>query len=83
MFVPVTGIYTRDVLDRESQSSYWLTVYAKDGGAVPLWARIEVGNGVFSFIQDIKLAVIYSRQPRAPLHLSHNSCRNPLTSLTS
>ncbi|XP_043247503.1 fat-like cadherin-related tumor suppressor homolog, partial [Amphibalanus amphitrite] len=37
-----TGIYTRDVLDRESRSSYWLTVYAKDGGAVPLSARIEV-----------------------------------------
>ncbi|XP_037067943.1 fat-like cadherin-related tumor suppressor homolog [Pollicipes pollicipes] len=37
-----TGIYTRDVLDRETQSSYWLTVYAKDSGAVPLSARLEV-----------------------------------------
>ncbi|XP_037068712.1 protocadherin Fat 1-like [Pollicipes pollicipes] len=36
------GIYTRDVLDRETQSSYWLTVYAKDSGAVPLSARLEV-----------------------------------------
>ncbi|XP_029458166.1 protocadherin Fat 3 isoform X2 [Rhinatrema bivittatum] len=35
-------IYTADVLDRETTSSYWLTVYAVDRGVVPLYSTIDV-----------------------------------------
>lgn len=36
------AIHTRQSLDRETQSSYWLTVYATDGGTVPLSTSVEV-----------------------------------------
>ncbi|XP_030648083.1 protocadherin Fat 3 [Chanos chanos] len=42
-------IYTTAVLDRETQASYWLTVYATDKGVVPLSASIEV----FVQVEDI------------------------------
>ena len=35
-------IYTKEVLDRETQPYYWLTVYAQDSGSVPLSAFTEV-----------------------------------------
>ncbi|XP_070553228.1 protocadherin Fat 1-like isoform X2 [Ptychodera flava] len=35
-------IRTAEVLDRESQERYWLTVYAQDRGAVPLYSYIDV-----------------------------------------
>ncbi|PIK40235.1 putative protocadherin Fat 1 [Apostichopus japonicus] len=35
-------IRTKAVLDRESQSHYWLTVYAQDNAAVPLHSIVEV-----------------------------------------
>ncbi|KAM6946143.1 protocadherin Fat 3a [Aplochiton taeniatus] len=35
-------IYTTDTLDRETQDSYWLTVYATDHGVVPQYASLEV-----------------------------------------
>jgi len=35
-------IYTKEVLDRETHSHYWLTVYAQDAGAVPLSSMAEV-----------------------------------------
>ncbi|KAG5269875.1 hypothetical protein AALO_G00207170 [Alosa alosa] len=35
-------IYTTDVLDRETQDSYWLTVYATDMGVVPQSAVLHV-----------------------------------------
>lgn len=35
-------IYTAQVLDRETVSHYWLTVYAQDKGLVPLYAHQEV-----------------------------------------
>ncbi|XP_048454119.1 protocadherin Fat 3a isoform X2 [Rhincodon typus] len=38
-----TGVInTADVLDRETTSSYWLTVYATDYGVVPLFSSIEI-----------------------------------------
>ena len=36
------AIRTLAPLDRESKSSYWLTVLARDGGSVPLSARLHV-----------------------------------------
>ena len=35
-------IFTKDVLDRETQAFYWLTVYAQDSGVVPLSSFTEV-----------------------------------------
>ncbi|XP_035389998.1 protocadherin Fat 3a isoform X2 [Electrophorus electricus] len=35
-------IYTMDMLDRETQDSYWLTVYATDLGVVPQSAALQV-----------------------------------------
>ncbi|XP_051521516.1 protocadherin Fat 3-like isoform X2 [Myxocyprinus asiaticus] len=35
-------IYTTDLLDRETQDSYWLTVYATDLGVVPQSAALQV-----------------------------------------
>ncbi|XP_046891285.1 protocadherin Fat 3a isoform X1 [Hypomesus transpacificus] len=35
-------IYTTDLLDRETQDSYWLTVYASDHGVVPQSCSLEV-----------------------------------------
>ena len=35
-------IYTKSVLDRESQSYYWLTVYAHDSAPVPLSSFVDV-----------------------------------------
>ena len=40
---PITGtISTSQVLDRETTTHYWLTVYAQDHGLVPLYTRLEV-----------------------------------------
>lgn len=39
----ITGtITTIQVLDRETATHYWLTVYAQDHGLVPLHSRLEV-----------------------------------------
>jgi hypothetical protein len=35
-------VRTNEILDRETQRLYWLTVYAQDRGAVPLFSTIEV-----------------------------------------
>lgn len=35
-------IYTRQSLDRETQTHYWLTVYAQDMGLVPLSSMAEI-----------------------------------------
>jgi len=35
-------IYTKEVLDRETQSYYWLTVYAHDSAAVPRSSFVDV-----------------------------------------
>ncbi|KAG9265353.1 protocadherin Fat 3 [Astyanax mexicanus] len=35
-------IYTTDLLDRETQDSYWLTVYATDLGVVPQSAALQI-----------------------------------------
>jgi len=35
-------IYTREILDRETQPFYWLTVYAQDSGMIPLSSFTEV-----------------------------------------
>ncbi|KAH3831074.1 hypothetical protein DPMN_104335 [Dreissena polymorpha] len=42
-FAELTGtICTSQVLDRETATHYWLTVYAQDHGLVPLHSRLEV-----------------------------------------
>ncbi|KAH3830964.1 hypothetical protein DPMN_104222 [Dreissena polymorpha] len=38
----VGTICTSQVLDRETATHYWLTVYAQDHGLVPLHSRLEV-----------------------------------------
>ena len=35
-------IFTKEVLDRETQPFYWLTIYAQDAGLVPLRSFTEV-----------------------------------------
>lgn len=35
-------IFTRQPLDRETQTHYWLTVYAQDMGSVPLGSMTEI-----------------------------------------
>lgn len=35
-------IYTREPLDRETRTHYWLTVYAQDMGSVPLSSMAEI-----------------------------------------
>lgn len=42
-------IYTTDILDRETEDSYWLTVYATDRGVVPQFATVEV----FIQVEDV------------------------------
>lgn len=43
LLVPHTGIIkTADLLDHETTSHYWLTVFATDLGVVPLFSFIEV-----------------------------------------
>ncbi|KAM9733934.1 protocadherin Fat 3a [Menidia menidia] len=42
-------IYTIDTLDRESEDSYWLTVYASDRGVVPQFTTMEV----FVQVEDV------------------------------
>ncbi|XP_062333238.1 protocadherin Fat 1a isoform X1 [Osmerus eperlanus] len=45
-----TGVIrTKELLDHETTSHYWLTVYATDGGVVPLWAFVEV----YVEVQDV------------------------------
>ncbi len=43
LFVCFTGyVRTTEILDRETQSHYWLTIYAQDRGTVPLSSMVEV-----------------------------------------
>ncbi|KAK2155346.1 hypothetical protein LSH36_242g04005 [Paralvinella palmiformis] len=36
------NIRTTEILDRETQSHYWLTIYAQDHGTVPMSSMVEV-----------------------------------------
>ncbi|XP_036424561.1 protocadherin Fat 1 [Colossoma macropomum] len=46
----VTGVIrTQEILDRETTSHYWLTVYATDQGVVPLSSSVEV----YINVQDV------------------------------
>ena len=42
MFCFAGVIHTNEVLDRETQTHYWLTVYAQDRGTIPLSSYVEV-----------------------------------------
>lgn len=45
MFVFVAGtIRTLSMLDYETKTHYWLTVYAQDHGVVPLYSSVEVSS---------------------------------------
>ena len=52
-------IRTNEILDRESQQFYWLTVYAQDRGAVPQHSRVEV----LITVEDVNDNVPQTRQP--------------------
>lgn len=41
-FFLIGVIYTSSILDSERQDSYWLTIYARDQGVLPLSTSIEV-----------------------------------------
>lgn len=50
LFVFVIGVIrTQDVLDRETTSHYWLTIYATDQGVAPLSSSVEV----YIDVQDV------------------------------
>ena len=51
-------IRTLAVLDRETKSSYWLTIYAMDHGAVPLYSEIEVYIEVLNINDNTPLTVL-------------------------
>ena len=50
-------IRTLAVLDRETKASYWLTVYAMDHGAVPLFSELEVYIEVLNINDNTPLTV--------------------------
>ena len=50
-------IRTLAVLDREAKESYWLTVYAMDHGAVPLYSELQVFIEVLNLNDNIPLTV--------------------------
>lgn len=49
IIVYVSGnIKTKAILDVETKTGYWLTIYAQDHGIVPLSNKVEVRNFYFS-----------------------------------
>ncbi|XP_067663318.1 protocadherin Fat 1-like isoform X2 [Haliotis asinina] len=62
-------IRTSQVLDRETISHYWLTVYAQDGGLVPKFARQEVLIKIVDENDNVPL----SRQPIYHVTVPENS----------
>lgn len=52
-------IRTLELLDRESVSHYWLTVYASDGGVVPLSSFVEV----YIEVQDVNDNAPHTSEP--------------------
>ncbi|XP_046380464.2 protocadherin Fat 1-like isoform X3 [Haliotis rufescens] len=62
-------IRTSQVLDRETISHYWLTVYAQDGGLVPKFARQEVLIKIVDENDNVPL----SRQPLYHVSVPENS----------
>ena len=52
-------ICTSQVLDRETATHYWLTVYAQDHGLVPLHTRLEV----FIEVKDVNDNIPMSYEP--------------------
>ena len=50
-------IRTLAVLDRETKASYWLTVYAMDHGAVPLFSELEVYIEVLNMNDNTPLTI--------------------------
>jgi protocadherin Fat 1/2/3 len=52
-------IRTSQVLDRETSSHFWLTVYAQDQGPVPLFGRLEV----IIFVDDVNDNVPQALEP--------------------
>ncbi|XP_061774733.1 protocadherin Fat 3a isoform X3 [Nerophis ophidion] len=65
-------IYTTDMLDRETQNSYWLTVYASDHGVVPQFATIEV----FIQVEDVNDNAPLTSEPLYRPSIPENSPRD-------
>lgn len=62
-------IRTTRVLDCESASHYWLTIYATDRGLVPLHARHEV----YIKVTDVNDNIPQMRQPVYIMNVTENS----------
>ena len=69
------NIRTLVVLDRESKKNYWLTVYAQDHGASPLFSKLEVFVEVLNVNDNIPLtlfpvyfpAIMENSKPSTPI----------------
>ncbi|XP_062873349.1 protocadherin Fat 3a isoform X1 [Trichomycterus rosablanca] len=62
-------IYTTDLLDRETQDSYWLTVYATDLGVVPQSAALQV----YIQVEDVNDNAPLTSEPMYHASVSENS----------
>ncbi|TRY60847.1 hypothetical protein DNTS_021639 [Danionella cerebrum] len=62
-------IYTADLLDRETQDSYWLTVYATDLGVVPQSAALHV----YIQIEDVNDNAPLTSEPMYHATIPENS----------
>ena len=51
------NIVTSLVLDREFKMQYWLTVYAQDHGAIPLFSKLEVFIEVLNMNDNVPLTL--------------------------
>ena len=69
------NIRTLVVLDRESKRNYWLTVYAQDHGASPLFSKLEIFVEVLNVNDNIPLtlfpvyfpAIMENSKPSTPI----------------
>ena len=60
------NVKTSVVLDRESKSNYWLTVYAQDHGSVPLFSKLEIFIEVLNINDNIPLTLFPVYFPSVP-----------------
>ena len=65
-------IRTNSVLDRETKSSYWLTVYAQDAGTVSLSAMLHV----YISVSDVNDNIPQTYEPVYSPAVPENSPRN-------
>lgn len=72
LFFVIGIIRTQEILDRETTSHYWLTVYATDQGIVPLSSFVEV----FIEVQDVNDNAPLTSEPVYFTSVSENSVKD-------